>query len=143
MTTSAQSEDKDQTQRENVCRFLVSSFAVENLRSDPTVGAKWAECTGVTGHQYSASQVALVFRDDATPSVTSQFHHGMIPIVDGKENVVRIQVAVDDAIVVQMIQPLDDLTDDKPISSDVVPPLDEVVQCPIAQLSHQKSIYNK
>ena len=87
--------------------------------------------------------MALIFFKDSTDPEIGQFHHRTLCIVDGKENVAWLQVAVDDAIGVQEPQSHDDLTNDWcPIIPDgrtVVPPLDEFFQCPIAQLSHQKT----
>ena len=87
--------------------------------------------------------MALIFSKDSAHPEIGQFHHRTTTDVDGKENVARIQVAVNDAIGVQESQSHDDLTNDWcPIIPDgrtVVPPLDEVVQRPIAQFSHQKT----
>ena len=87
--------------------------------------------------------MALVPREDSTHPEICQFHHRTLSIVDDEENVAWLQVAVDDAIGVQIIQSLDDLANDwRPIIADersVVPPLDEVDQCSIAELSHERS----
>ena len=103
----------------------------------PTVSSEWAEFNRIiTVHQLSSGQMCSTLRQCPTHPEIGQFHHWTNPSVDGKENVARIQVALDEA--------LDDLANDEPITPDGgrtgVPHLDEVGhQCPIAQLSDEKS----
>ena len=51
----------------------------------------------------SPGQVALVLRDDLTATEIGQFHHRTITDVNEEENVARIQVAVNEAIGVQIV----------------------------------------
>ena len=56
--------------------------------------------------------MALIFFNDATHSEIGQFHHRKILIVDDEENDARFQVAVNDAIGVQIVKSHDDLVND-------------------------------
>ena len=113
MKTSAQSEGDDQNQWENVDLIRVRFFVVDYLGRDPTFGTQWP-FNGVTAIvlRLCASQMALIFFNDATHSEIGQFHHRKILIIDDEENDARFQVAVNDAIGVQIVKSHDDLVND-------------------------------
>ena len=108
MQPSAQRECEDETQGMNVdcVRWYQMRLPIENFGCEPSIGAKRSKCHRIAVTNYRARVVGRVLWQWAAAPEIGQFHHQRIFDI---KNVVRLQVPMEDLVVVQMLHPFDDL----------------------------------
>ena len=146
---SAQRERKDETQGINVDRLRWSQMghAIEHFRCEPSIGAELTEVLRVFAASHTSRVVGHVSLNEAAAPEIGQFHHQLlIRIGYAIKNIAWLQIPVDNFVVVQMLHSLDDLTQNdisqliRYQSNGILVDDDEIVQRPMAQLGHDKTV---